>query len=67
MQKVESSNIEAVGYNQSTEELFIEFKNGVTYKYEKVSFNVFIDLLDADSIGSFFYKHIRSDYAFTKL
>jgi hypothetical protein len=68
MQAVESSNISAIGYDQDTDELFIEFKNGNVYVYKEVPFEMYTAMMDADSKGSFFYKHIRQGgYSYAKL
>jgi hypothetical protein len=67
MQPVESSNLAAVGYNQDNEQLFIEFKNGNVYVYDNVPFPVYTDLMDADSLGSYFHKYIRTSYEYRKL
>lgn len=55
---VTSSNIAAVGHHQALG-LVIEFKNGGIYSYPKVSPLVFQDMLEAESVGSFFHSEIR--------
>ena len=65
--KVESSNLEAVGYDQDTQEMTVEFKGGGLYKYKDVPFEVYTELMDADSIGQLFHKLIRGNYEFEKL
>ena len=60
-QEVDSSNIDAVGYDETTQTLEIEFRNGV-YQYEDVPEDVYEDLMGADSIGSFFHECIRDVY-----
>ncbi|KKM06703.1 hypothetical protein LCGC14_1741290 [marine sediment metagenome] len=70
MVSVESSNIEAVGYDEQKEELFIEFKNkgeNTTYKYRGVPSKKYDSMVKADSVGRFFHKHIRGLYTFKKL
>ncbi len=65
---VESSNLAAAGYDEEKEELYIEFKSGGLYKYSDVPYNVFKDLLDADSKGQYFHKYIRNGgYSYERL
>ena len=59
MQAVKSSQIEAVGHNAATQTLAIRFKGGSTYRYDNVPAQLFADMLAAESVGSFFYKHIK--------
>ena len=67
-QYVESSNIEAVAYDEDKEELFIQFKNGAVYKYLDVPYNIYNDLLNADSKGQYFYHYIRKGgYVYERL
>lgn len=54
MQEVKSSNIAAVGH--AFDILFVEFKNGSTYRYNGVTEEQFNKLLSAGSIG----KHLNS-------
>ncbi len=67
MQPVESSNLAAAGYDQDKEVLYIEFKNGNVYEYSNVPFDVYTGLMDADSLGSYFHRHIRTAYDYRKL
>ena len=60
-QEVDSSNIDAVGYDETTQTLEIEFRNGV-YQYEDVPEDVYEGLMGADSIGGFFHECIRDVY-----
>ena len=64
---VESSNIEAVGYDQEEQELIIEFKSGRTYIYFDVPFDVYTGLMDAESKGKYFHKNIRNIYEYQEL
>ncbi len=64
---VDSSNIESVGYDESTQTLEIEFKRGDVYEYSGVPENVFIELKGASSVGGYFNKNIRNDYPTSKI
>ena len=66
-QSVDSSNIASIGYDAATQTLEVEFKNGGLYEYVGVPGNVYTDLMNASSHGSFLYHNIRNVYEFHKL
>jgi hypothetical protein len=63
MIKVQSSNIDSVDHDGKT--LTVKFKSGTTWKYN-VPEPIFRKMLSADSIGSYFARHIRGSYEGTK-
>jgi len=76
--KVESSQIESIGYQLATNTLEIEFKPtrnkpdqpGSIYQYRNVPPKIYEELMKAESQGSFFIKNIKpfaDRYPFTKL
>lgn len=67
MQPVISSNIEAIGYDEPTQELHITFKTGRTYKYAGVPPQIFQMLIDAASKGKYFIENIRGHYTYAKI
>jgi hypothetical protein len=64
--KVQSSNIESVGYDEETRTLEIEFHGGGTYRYFDVPGQTHNDLMAADSIGRYFREHINGHFRFVK-
>lgn len=66
MQPVMSSNLEAVGYDDATSTLAVQFKNGSTYRYDAVPLDVFQQLLTAPSVGAFYSSSIRGKYEGTR-
>lgn len=58
--KVESSNVDKVGYGDNT--LFVLFKNGGLYKYKEVPENIFNGLMNEESIGKALNKNIKKIY-----
>ena len=65
---VDSSNIEAIGYDSATRELHVRFlKSGETYVYYEVEESVFEDFKRADSKGVFLNANIKDRYGFGKL
>lgn len=69
MNAVYSSNIAKIGFYSSLIEgagdLYIEFSNGKTYKYEGVPEKLASDLWRTPSKGSFFAKYIKNIYPAT--
>jgi len=67
MVMVNSSNIRNVEYDEDKKILKVKFLNGGEYKYSEVPKDVYEDLLNADSKGSFFYRNIRGTYSYSKV
>lgn len=64
---VQSSNLEAVGYDPDTRLLAVKFKRGGgVYHYEDVDPHHFDQIQAAESAGKYFHEHLRS-LPFTKL
>ena len=66
MHPVVSSNISAIGYDEDTQELYIEFKKS-TYKYDNVPKKIFDELFVASSAGLYYLNNIRGIYNGTKI
>jgi hypothetical protein len=67
MINVDSSNIEAIGYDENSSTLQVEFKNGGMYQYFDVPEEVFIGLRDADSVGGYLAARIKGTYRYSKV
>jgi len=67
MQKVKSSNLEALGYVEADSSLIVHFKNGTAYKYADVPHSEYDELLKADSVGKQFNTAIKPHYEAEKL
>ncbi len=67
MQFVDSSNIEAIGYDPEAQELHVRFlKSGDTYVYSDVNHSVFDELMQAESKGSYLNRRIKGNYQYRK-
>lgn len=62
MVKVSSSNIDEVGYDEASKALTVKFKNGSTYRYADVAPHHHQRMIEGDSVGGYFHKHIRNDH-----
>jgi hypothetical protein len=60
--RVASSVIAAIGYDDESGLLEVEFHTGRVYYYLSVPNDVYEELMAADSIGGYFNEKIRKDY-----
>lgn len=67
IKQVKSSQLQEVEYDSETSKLIVTFNNGSKYSYDDVPEKVFVELVSADSIGSFFNREIKSKYKYTKI
>lgn len=67
LQRVNSSNIAAVGYDAGTETLEVEFVNGFRYQYYGVAQGLFDEMMQAASKGRFLNQYIRNQYPYSRV
>ena len=68
MEFVDSTNIEAIGYDAETRELHVRFlKSGETYVYFNVEEWLFQEFRHADSKGKFLNERIKKNHECSKL
>lgn len=68
MHFVDSTNIEAIGYDAAVQELHVRFlKSGQTYVYYDVEAWVFEELMQADSKGVYLHMNIKGRYGYGTL
>ena len=63
---VDSSNVEAIGYNEDGQELHVQFLSGGYYIYQGVPRDIFDGLMYAPSKGSFLNREVKGIFQFTK-
>jgi|LSQX01.2.fsa_nt_gb hypothetical protein len=59
---IESSNLDAVAYDDDNGSLLVQFKNGAEYEYKGVPRKEFNNMLVADSHGEYFHRNIKPAY-----
>ncbi len=59
---VTSTAIRAVGYDENTLTLTVEFRSGRTYDHHGVPYSVYAGLMEATSKGRYYAYHIRGKY-----
>lgn len=64
--EVQSSMIRSVGYDEKARILEVEFVSGSVYRYHGVPRELFEELLEAPSKGSYFLERIRGAYEYTR-
>jgi len=64
---VNSSNIESIGYDDSSQTLEISFLNGGIYQYYGVPYKIYQGLMNADSHGRFLHQNIKNKFSYTKI
>jgi len=64
---VDSSDIVAIGYDEKSQVLEIEFKEGRIYQYFDVPAKVHELFMKADSYGEYFYASITKHYRYKKV
>ncbi|MDR3436388.1 KTSC domain-containing protein [Telmatospirillum sp.] len=68
MYDVESSNLQAVGYDPANETLQVSFKHGGLYGYKGVPPVLVTEMLFSESVGKFFDARIKKGcFPFEKL
>lgn len=64
---VQSSNIAGIGYDSESRTMLVQFRHGGFYTYADVPPEAYRELIEAESIGRHFAKHIRGNYSFKKV
>ena len=67
MHNVDSSNVAAVGYEEDSQTLQVEFNNGGTYQYFDVPQAIFDGLLSASSVGQHLNQHVKGSYRYSRV
>ena len=64
---VASSNVRAIGYDQETQTLEVEFHNGSVYQYYGVPANMHQEIMVAPSKGQFLHRYIKNSYPYSRI
>ncbi len=62
----ESSNISRFGYNETSNILTVEFKNGNKYDYYDVPIHIFESMKEAPSKGIFLAHNIKGNFRYAR-
>ena len=61
-QRVQSSNLRSVSYDEAKKNLEIEFHSGIIHQYQNVPLKIHTDLMNAPSIGIFYTEKIKNRF-----
>jgi hypothetical protein len=61
-QRVQSSNLRAVSYDEAKKNLEIEFHSGIIHQYQNVPSKIHADLMNAPSAGIFYTEKIKNRF-----
>lgn len=64
---VASSNIAAIGYDDASQTLEVEFTSGALYQYYNVTQVLFEQLMQASSKGQFLAYQIKNSYPYSRV
>lgn len=67
MQMVNSSNVEAVGYDAAAREIYVRFLGGRTYAYGEATERTFEELRSADSVGSYLNRVVKPNHRYREV
>ena len=66
-QNVASSNVKAIGYDDRTQTLEVEFLNGRVYQYYGVPENTHSQFMQEPSKGKFLLTYIKDQFPFSRV
>jgi hypothetical protein len=64
---LDSTTLEAATYDDHGKTLQLDFRDGTRYVYSDIAQSLYRELFHAPSKGSFFNRHIRSHFPYTKI
>ena len=67
MTKVNSSNVDEIGYDEATQIVYVRFLNNSLYIYKNVPEIVYQGLLNAPSVGSYLHRNFKNVYPYERL
>lgn len=65
--ELSSSVIARVAYDETSNTLNVEFRNGGVYQYYEIPPDVYEELVQAESAGVYFAQNIRDVYRFARV
>ena len=66
-ERVTSSNIAEIGYDEPSRTLEVMFNNGRIYQYFEVPQQVYRELVGGGSIGKYLNAHIKGTYRYARV
>ena len=63
---VTSSNVDAVGYDTENNYLYVRYKNGTMYQYDKVPVEVYDGIFKTESVGRYLNENVKNKFHYIK-
>jgi len=67
LQKVNSSDIDSIGYSDAKNIMLVRFKTGAMYEYHGIGADIYTALVSSQSIGKYFTSKIRGRYPYKEV
>ena len=67
MHIVDSTNVAAIGFDEDSQTLQVEFSSGATYQYFDVPQAMFDGLIGAGSVGQYLNQHVKGVYRYSRV
>jgi hypothetical protein len=64
---VVSSNVSGIGYDADEQRLYVRFNKGDLYYYDGVPYDVYEQMLAAESKGKFVHSDLKGRYPYGKI
>lgn len=64
---VSSNNVQAIGYDENNQVLYVQFNNNSLYCYQGVPIAEFVGLQNASSKGTYLDANIKGPYPYRRL
>jgi KTSC domain len=64
---VSSSNVEKVGYDVWEATLTVDFNSGSRYEHDDVPVDEAEGLINAESVGKYYHRHIKGKYRYRRV
>lgn len=64
---VVSSNVSGIGYDSDEQRLYVRFNKGDLYYYDGVTYDVYEQMLAAESKGRFVHTDLKGRYPYGKI
>ena len=65
--RVTSSNVFSIRYDKPNHRLWVRFRNGALYKYDRVSLQTAQSMFSAPSMGKFVWRRLRGRYPYSRV
>lgn len=67
MHNVDSSNIAAIGYDEDSQTLQVEFHNGTLYQYFDVPEMIYDGMDHSSSVGQYLNQQVKGIYRYSRV